>query len=51
MNFLFDRHSFYEIQVGALSSVKAKKRFEFLEAVGSAMDSHLQYFKQVFVIC
>ncbi|CAI9113739.1 OLC1v1014405C1 [Oldenlandia corymbosa var. corymbosa] len=32
--------------VGALSSVEAKKRFEFLEAVGSAMDAHLQYFKQ-----
>lgn len=36
------------IQVGALSVVEAKKRFELLEAVGSAMDAHLHYFKQVF---
>lgn len=36
-------------QVGALSAVEAKKRFEFLEAVGSAMDAHLRYFKQVFI--
>lgn len=34
-------------QVGALSTVEAKKRFEFLDAVGSAMDAHLRYFKQV----
>ncbi|KAI3455148.1 hypothetical protein Pfo_011811 [Paulownia fortunei] len=32
--------------VGALSAVEAKKRFEFLEAVGSTMDAHLRYFKQ-----
>ncbi|XP_027122782.2 ADP-ribosylation factor GTPase-activating protein AGD3-like isoform X4 [Coffea arabica] len=32
--------------VGALSTVEAKKRFEFLDAVGSAMDAHLRYFKQ-----
>ena len=37
-------------QVGALSTVEAKKRFEFLDAVGSAMDAHLRYFKQVFGI-
>ncbi|GAA0162933.1 hypothetical protein LIER_18923 [Lithospermum erythrorhizon] len=30
----------------ALSNVEAKKRFEFLEAVGCTMDAHLQYFKQ-----
>ncbi|EPS72895.1 hypothetical protein M569_01862, partial [Genlisea aurea] len=32
--------------VGALSAVEAKKRFEFLEAVGNTMDAHLHYFKQ-----
>ncbi|KAL2478957.1 ADP-ribosylation factor GTPase-activating protein AGD3 [Forsythia ovata] len=32
--------------VGALSAVEAKKRFELLEAVGSAMNAHLRYFKQ-----
>ncbi|KAK1433972.1 hypothetical protein QVD17_10890 [Tagetes erecta] len=32
--------------VCALSSVEAKKRFEFLESVGEAMDAHLHYFKQ-----
>ncbi|KAM0033287.1 putative Arf GTPase activating protein [Helianthus debilis subsp. tardiflorus] len=32
--------------VCALSNVEAKKRFEFLESVGEAMDAHLQYFKQ-----
>ncbi|XP_071711320.1 ADP-ribosylation factor GTPase-activating protein AGD1-like [Rutidosis leptorrhynchoides] len=30
----------------ALSNVEAKKRFEFLESVGEAMDAHLRYFKQ-----
>ncbi|KAH6833386.1 ARF GTPase-activating protein [Perilla frutescens var. hirtella] len=33
--------------VGALSAVEAKKRFEFLEAIGNTMDAHLRYFKQV----
>ncbi|KAL0441806.1 UNVERIFIED_CONTAM: ADP-ribosylation factor GTPase-activating protein AGD3 [Sesamum radiatum] len=33
--------------VSALSAVEAKKRFEFLEAVGNTMDAHLRYFKQV----
>ncbi|KAL0415536.1 UNVERIFIED_CONTAM: ADP-ribosylation factor GTPase-activating protein AGD3 [Sesamum latifolium] len=32
--------------VSALSAVEAKKRFEFLEAVGNTMDAHLRYFKQ-----
>nr|XP_043617838.1 ADP-ribosylation factor GTPase-activating protein AGD3-like [Erigeron canadensis] len=32
--------------VCALSNVEAKKRFEFLESVGEAMDAHLRYFKQ-----
>ncbi|XP_057791482.1 ADP-ribosylation factor GTPase-activating protein AGD3-like [Salvia miltiorrhiza] len=32
--------------VGALSAVEAKKKFEFLEAVGNTMDAHLRYFKQ-----
>ncbi|XP_073291392.1 ADP-ribosylation factor GTPase-activating protein AGD1-like isoform X2 [Primulina huaijiensis] len=32
--------------VRALSAVEAKKRFEFLEAVGGTMDAHLRYFKQ-----
>ncbi|OIT36440.1 PREDICTED: ADP-ribosylation factor GTPase-activating protein AGD3-like isoform X1 [Nicotiana attenuata] len=32
--------------VGALSSVEAKKKYEFLEAVSLTMDAHLQYFKQ-----
>ncbi|XP_071728454.1 ADP-ribosylation factor GTPase-activating protein AGD1-like [Rutidosis leptorrhynchoides] len=32
--------------VCALSNVEAKKRFEFLESVGEAMDAHLLYFKQ-----
>ncbi|KAK4486213.1 hypothetical protein RD792_008883 [Penstemon davidsonii] len=35
--------------VSALSVVEAKKRFEFLEAVGNTMDAHLRYFKQVFI--
>ncbi|XP_016461004.1 ADP-ribosylation factor GTPase-activating protein AGD1 isoform X1 [Nicotiana tabacum] len=33
-------------EVGALSSVEAKKKYEFLEAVSLTMDAHLQYFKQ-----
>ncbi|KAK6147981.1 hypothetical protein DH2020_018893 [Rehmannia glutinosa] len=33
-------------EVGALSAVEAKKRFEFLEAVGNTMQAHLRYFKQ-----
>lgn len=41
--------SFYE-QVGALSDIEAKKRFEFLEAVSGMMDAHLRYFKQVYNI-
>ncbi|KAL7139720.1 hypothetical protein ABFS83_09G072500 [Erythranthe nasuta] len=32
--------------VSALSAVEAKKRFEFLEAVGNTMNAHLRYFKQ-----
>ncbi|XP_038708108.1 ADP-ribosylation factor GTPase-activating protein AGD1 isoform X2 [Tripterygium wilfordii] len=32
--------------VSALSKVEAKKRFEFLEAVGGMMDAHLRFFKQ-----
>ncbi|XP_076897543.1 ADP-ribosylation factor GTPase-activating protein AGD1-like [Bidens hawaiensis] len=32
--------------VCALSNVEAKKRFEYLESVGEAMDAHLHYFKQ-----
>ncbi|KAK2974191.1 hypothetical protein RJ640_021482, partial [Escallonia rubra] len=32
--------------IGALSTVEAKKRFEFLEAVSGTMDAHLRYFKQ-----
>ncbi|KAF0900013.1 hypothetical protein E2562_026254, partial [Oryza meyeriana var. granulata] len=32
--------------VTSLSHIEAKKRFEFLEAVSSTMDSHLRYFKQ-----
>ncbi|XP_021291451.1 ADP-ribosylation factor GTPase-activating protein AGD3 [Herrania umbratica] len=32
--------------VTALSTVEAKKRFEFLEAVSGTMDAHLRYFKQ-----
>ncbi|CAK9186903.1 unnamed protein product [Ilex paraguariensis] len=32
--------------VSALSTVEAKKRFEFLEAVVGTMNTHLQYFKQ-----
>lgn len=35
------------VQVTALSTVEAKKRFEFLEAVSGTMDAHLRYFKQV----
>lgn len=35
------------IQFGALTSVEAKKKFEFLEAVTATMDAHLRYFKQV----
>lgn len=35
------------MQVTALSTVEAKKRFEFLEAVSGTMDAHLRYFKQV----
>ncbi|XP_031100520.1 ADP-ribosylation factor GTPase-activating protein AGD3-like isoform X2 [Ipomoea triloba] len=31
---------------GALTSVEAKKKFEFLEAVTATMDAHLRYFKQ-----
>ncbi|KAI9125980.1 hypothetical protein K1719_003398 [Acacia pycnantha] len=34
--------------VTALSTVEAKKRFEFLEAVSGTMDAHLRYFKQGF---
>ncbi|KAK4354398.1 hypothetical protein RND71_026592 [Anisodus tanguticus] len=34
-------------EVGALSSVEAKKKYEFLESVSLTMDAHLQYFKQV----
>lgn len=37
----------FHIQVGALSNVEAKKRFELLEAVGGTMDAHLRFFKQV----
>ncbi|KAK4488931.1 hypothetical protein RD792_004721 [Penstemon davidsonii] len=33
-------------EVGSLSAVEAKKRFEFLEAVGNTMNAHLHYFKQ-----
>ncbi|GFP82623.1 ADP-ribosylation factor GTPase-activating protein agd3 [Phtheirospermum japonicum] len=33
-------------EVSALSAVEAKKRFEFLEAVGNTMQAHLRYFKQ-----
>ncbi|PSS27009.1 ADP-ribosylation factor GTPase-activating protein [Actinidia chinensis var. chinensis] len=32
--------------VTALSTVEAKKRFDFLEAVSGTMDAHLRYFKQ-----
>ncbi|KAB1217530.1 ADP-ribosylation factor GTPase-activating protein AGD1 [Morella rubra] len=32
--------------VSALSSIEAKKRFEFLEAVSAVMDAHLQFYKQ-----
>jgi Arf-GAP/coiled-coil/ANK repeat/PH domain-containing protein len=32
--------------VTSISHIEAKKRFEFLEAVSSTMDSHLRYFKQ-----
>ncbi|XP_059285469.1 ADP-ribosylation factor GTPase-activating protein AGD3-like isoform X1 [Lycium ferocissimum] len=32
--------------VAALSSVEAKKKYEFLESVSLTMDAHLQYFKQ-----
>ncbi|XP_016563060.2 ADP-ribosylation factor GTPase-activating protein AGD3 isoform X1 [Capsicum annuum] len=32
--------------VSALSAVEAKKKYEFLEAVGSMMESHLRFFKQ-----
>lgn len=32
--------------VTTLSTVEAKKRFEFLEAVSGTMDAHLRYFKQ-----
>lgn len=32
--------------VGALSSIEAKKKYEFLESVSLTMDAHLQYFKQ-----
>lgn len=32
--------------VGSLSTVEAKKRFEFLEALSVTMDAHLSYFKQ-----
>ncbi|KAL6559644.1 ADP-ribosylation factor GTPase-activating protein agd3 [Orobanche gracilis] len=32
--------------VSALSAVEAKKRFEFLDAVGNTMQAHLRYFKQ-----
>ncbi|WMV22048.1 hypothetical protein MTR67_015433 [Solanum verrucosum] len=35
-----------QCKVGALSAVEAKKKYEFLEAVGSMMDSHLRFFKQ-----
>lgn len=40
--------NFSKFQVGALATVEAKKRFEFLEAVGNMMDAHLQFFKKVF---
>nr|GMC75139.1 ADP-ribosylation factor GTPase-activating protein AGD3-like isoform X1 [Ipomoea batatas] len=33
-------------EFGALTSVEAKKKFEFLEAVTATMDAHLRYFKQ-----
>ncbi|KAK7317686.1 hypothetical protein RJT34_02120 [Clitoria ternatea] len=33
--------------VTALSTVEAKKRFEFLEAVDGTMDAHLRYLKQI----
>lgn len=32
--------------VTAVSSIEAKKKFEFLEAVSASMDAHLRYFKQ-----
>lgn len=32
--------------IGALSTVEAKKRFEFLEAFSGTVDAHLRYFKQ-----
>ncbi|GAV60185.1 PH domain-containing protein/ArfGap domain-containing protein/BAR domain-containing protein/Ank_2 domain-containing protein [Cephalotus follicularis] len=32
--------------VSTLSHVEAKKRYEFLEAVGGMMDAHLQFFRQ-----
>ncbi|XP_047944708.1 ADP-ribosylation factor GTPase-activating protein AGD3-like [Salvia hispanica] len=32
--------------VGALSAVEAKKKYEFVEAIGNTMDAHLRYFKQ-----
>lgn len=39
-----------KFQVGALATVEAKKRFEFLEAVGNMMDAQLQFFKKVFLL-
>ncbi|KAG6384573.1 hypothetical protein SASPL_155609 [Salvia splendens] len=34
------------VNVGALSAVEAKKKYEFVEAIGNTMDAHLRYFKQ-----
>lgn len=35
------------MQIGALSTVEAKKRFDFLEAFSGTVEAHLRYFKQV----
>ena len=47
-NCFYFKYSCFNIQVSALNTVEAKKRFEFLEAVAGIMDAHLRYFQQVY---
>lgn len=42
-----DSNKWTNLQIGALSIVEAKKRFEFLEAFSGTVEAHLRYFKQV----
>ncbi|KAM3200305.1 hypothetical protein P3L10_032667 [Capsicum annuum] len=47
---LYSARSTFELTrfnlVGALSSIEAKKKYDFLESVSLTMDAHLQYFKR-----